>query len=104
MQSFAVMGKSARWVAVAAVTGALAAAGAARAQAGGSLAAKENFLSAAQFGFGGYSVGGLSVQVYSMPIELTIDDIVGTWDLRIGLGYDRGKDFEAIHVVFGFPF
>ena len=98
------MGKSARWVAVAAVTGTLAAAGAAGAQDDGSLDAQVNYVYAAQFGFGGYSVGGLSVQVYSMPIELTIDDIVGTWDLRIGLGYDRGKDFEAIHVVFGFPF
>ena len=24
--------------------------------------------------------------------------------MRIGAGYDRGKEFEAIHVVFGFPF
>ena len=55
------------------------------------LDAEVNYVYAAQFGFGGYSIGGLSVQVYSLPIEFTVPDLVMDWDLRIGLPIIYGR-------------
>lgn len=43
-----------------------------------------NYVYAAQLGFGTYSVGGLSVNVYSLPLEYTVRDVLLDWRLRIG--------------------
>jgi hypothetical protein len=58
---------------------------------GPQLDAEVNYVYAAQFGFGGYSIGGLSVQVFSIPIEFTVPDLVMDWDLRIGLPIIYGR-------------
>ena len=50
-----------------------------------------NYVYAAQFGFGGYRIGGLSVQVFSIPIEFTLPDLVLDWDLRTGLPILYGR-------------
>lgn len=42
-----------------------------------------NYVYATQFGFGGYEVGGLRVGVYSLPLGLTFDDVLGDWDLQV---------------------
>lgn len=65
--------------------------GAARAQSAPRIDAEVNYVYAAQFGFGGYNIGGLSVQVYSIPIEFTLPDLVLDWDLRIGLPVLYGR-------------
>lgn len=43
-----------------------------------------NYVYAAQLGFGTYRVGGLDVNVYSLPLEYTLRDVVLSWRLRIG--------------------
>jgi hypothetical protein len=43
-----------------------------------------NYVYAAQLGFGTYSVGGLSVNVYSLPLEYTLRDVLFDWRLKIG--------------------
>jgi hypothetical protein len=43
-----------------------------------------NYVYAAQLGFGTYHVGGLSVNVYSLPLEYTVRDVLLDWRLRIG--------------------
>ncbi|MBM4269959.1 MAG: hypothetical protein FJ144_25710 [Deltaproteobacteria bacterium] len=52
-----------------------------------------NYVYATQFGFGGYSIGGLDVSVFSLPLEFTFDDVIGPCDVRLGLpviyGYYR---------------
>jgi len=44
-----------------------------------------NYVYAAQLGFGSYNVGGLSVSVYSLPLEYTLRDVLLDWRLKIGL-------------------
>lgn len=51
-----------------------------------------NYVYATQFGFGGYKVGGLRTDVYSLPIGFAIDDVIAeTWDLQIGLPITYGR-------------
>jgi len=87
MQSFRVMWKSVPIC----LAFALCIAAGAGAQEEPRLAADVNYVYAAQFGFGGYSIGGLSVQVFSLPIEFTLPDLVLDWDLRIGLPILYGR-------------
>jgi hypothetical protein len=42
-----------------------------------------NYVYAAQLGFGTYHVGGLSVNVYSLPLEYTLRDVLLDWRLKI---------------------
>lgn len=42
-----------------------------------------NYVYAAQLGFGTYRVGGLSVDVYSLPLEYTLRDVLLDWRLKI---------------------
>src|SRR4051812_45147836 len=44
-----------------------------------------NYVYAAQLGFGSYHVGGLSVSVYSLPVEYTLRDVLLDWRLKVGL-------------------
>lgn len=65
--------------------------------------ARVNYVYAAQFGFGGYSIGGLSVQVYSLPIGFDVPDVVLDWDLQIGLPvlygrYELSGETEGLRV------
>lgn len=50
-----------------------------------------NYVYATQFGFGGYKVGGLNTNVYSLPIAFGIDDVIESWDLQIGLPVTYGN-------------
>lgn len=85
---------------------------AASAQEGPIIDVRVNYVYAAQFGFGGYSVGGLSAQVYSLPIAFTIEHLVLDWDLRVGLpvlygrydidGEDRGARVRGSSQSIGF--
>ena len=52
-----------------------------------------NYVYAAQLGFGGYRVGGLSVNVYSLPIEFTLRDVLLDWRLKVALPVLYG-DYE----------
>jgi hypothetical protein len=74
-------------------TALVAAAGAStsRAQEIGPVDAKVNYVYATQFGFGGYKVGGLRSDVYSIPIGFTIDDVLGDWDLEVGIPITYGR-------------
>jgi hypothetical protein len=63
----------------------------ARAQEVGPVDAKVNYVYATQFGFGGYKVGGLRTDVYSLPIGFTIDDVLGDWDLEVGIPVTYGR-------------
>lgn len=49
-----------------------------------------NYVYAAQLGFGGYRVGGLSVNVYSLPIAFTLNDVLADWNLKIGVPIQYG--------------
>ena len=49
-----------------------------------------NYVYAAQLGFGGYSIGGLNVHLYSIPLGFRIDDVLDDWDLRIDLPLQYG--------------
>lgn len=42
-----------------------------------------NFIYAFQLGFGSYNVGGLDVQVYSLPISYTFNDFLGNEKLKL---------------------
>ena len=44
-----------------------------------------NFIYAFQLGFGSYNVGGLSVDVYSLPISYTFNDFLGSEKLKLVL-------------------
>jgi hypothetical protein len=50
-----------------------------------------NYVYAAQFGFGGYEIGGLRVGVYSLPIGFTLDDVLADWDLQIDAPVTYGR-------------
>jgi hypothetical protein len=50
-----------------------------------------NYVYAAQFGFGGYEIGGLRVGVYSLPIGFTLDDVLADWDLQIDVPVTYGR-------------
>lgn len=52
-----------------------------------------NYVYAAQLGFGTYSVGGLDVNVYSVPIEFSLGEVLLDWRLRIALPVLYG-DFD----------
>jgi len=55
--------------------------------------ASVNYVYAAQLGFGGYRVGGLSVNVYSLPIQYTLNDVFLDWRLKIAFPILYG-DYE----------
>lgn len=44
-----------------------------------------NYVYAAQFGFGSYEVGDLTVSVYTLPLAYTFKDLYRDWDLTVGL-------------------
>lgn len=44
-----------------------------------------NYVYAAQLGFGTYHVGGLSVNVYSLPLAYTLTDVLLDWRLKVEL-------------------
>ena len=56
-----------------------------------------NYVYAAQLGFGGYSIGGLDVAVYTLPLAYTFSDLFGPgYDLRIRLPVQYGNyQFQA---------
>jgi hypothetical protein len=56
-----------------------------------SLDVRVNYVYAAQFGFGAYAVGGLDVNVYSLPIPYTVEHIYRDWDLRIRVPIIYGR-------------
>ncbi len=91
MQPLRTMWKSTRIVVAAVLWSVCGAAGVAGGQEELKLDADVNYVYAAQFGFGGYSIGGLSVQVFSLPLEFTLEDLVMDWDLRIGLPILYGR-------------
>ena len=62
----------------------------AAAQENDEVQARINYVYATQFGFGGYKVGGLNANVYQLPIAFTVDDVIGSWDLEIGLPITYG--------------
>jgi hypothetical protein len=83
-----------------AATGFAVVAQAAQAQEVGPFDAKVNYVYATQFGFGGYKVGGLRSDVYSIPIGFTIDDVLMDWDLDVGIPitYGRFRFSDAVPV------
>jgi hypothetical protein len=50
-----------------------------------------NYVYATQFGFGGYEVGGLRVGVYTLPLGLTFDDVLASWDLELDVSVTYGR-------------
>jgi hypothetical protein len=74
-----------------AATGLAAVAQTAAAQEVAQFDAKVNYVYATQFGFGGYKVGGLRTDVYSLPIGFTIDDVLMDWDLAVGIPITYGR-------------
>ena len=42
-----------------------------------------NYVYAAQLGFGTYRVGGLNVNVYSLPLQYTLHDVLLDWRLKV---------------------
>lgn len=50
-----------------------------------------NYVYATQFGFGGYRVGGLRTDVYSLPIAFTLENVLRSWDLQIALPISYGR-------------
>ena len=70
------------------------------AQEFGRVEARVNYVYATQFGFGGYDIGGLSVDVYSLPIGFTLDDVLGDWDLQVDIPVTYGSfRFRSIIVA-----
>lgn len=59
--------------------------GTARAQDPPGFDVSVNYVYAAQLGFGGYRVGGLDVNVYSLPIEFSLGDVLLDWRLKVAL-------------------
>lgn len=53
-------------------------------QSGKDVQISVNYVYAAQLGFGTYSVGGLTANVYSLPLEYTLRDVLADWRLKIG--------------------
>ena len=55
-----------------------------------------NYVYAAQFGLGSYEVGGLQVDVYTLPIPYTWRDVYRDWDLHLRVPIVYGSyDFAA---------
>jgi len=55
-----------------------------------------NYVYAAQLGFGGYRVGGLDVNVYSLPIEYSLGEVLLDWRLKVALPVLYGDyDFKS---------
>ena len=55
-----------------------------------------NYVYAAQLGFGGYRVGGLDVNVYSIPVELSLGEVLLDWRLKVALPVLYGDyDFKG---------
>ncbi|MEW6271280.1 MAG: hypothetical protein AB1689_18520 [Thermodesulfobacteriota bacterium] len=98
---------AARWIV--ALVAACAAAAAPRAAAAQpdpdpELDVSVNYVYAAQLGFGGYRVGGLSVNVFSLPIEHTLRDVFLDWRLRISFPVLFGDyDFKGTVEYQGVP-
>ena len=43
-----------------------------------------NYVYAAELGFGGYSLNGLTAQIYTLPLDYTLHDVLQNgWTLRI---------------------
>jgi hypothetical protein len=84
--------------AVLAAAALLAAASAARAQTDsnddGDVDFAVNYVYAAQLGFGGYSVGGLNVHLYSLPIGFTLQDVLADWNLHLSFPVQYG-DYDV---------
>lgn len=58
-----------------------------------------NYVYAAQLGFGGYRVGGLSVNVFSLPLQYVLHDVLFDWRLRIHFPIQYGDyDFKGTFV------
>ena len=78
-----------RWIGLALTTAlVLGLAPAAHAQAeqpGRQIDVAVNYVYAAQLGFGTYRVGGLNVNVYSLPLQYTLHDVLLDWRLKVEL-------------------
>lgn len=74
-----------RWIVAAVVVALLALPSLARAQdqPGKQIDVSVNYVYAAQLGFGTYRVGGLNVNVYSLPLAYTLRDVLLDWRLKI---------------------
>ena len=76
-----------RWIGLALTTAlVLGLAPAAHAQAeqpGRQIDVAVNYVYAAQLGFGTYRVGGLNVNVYSLPLQYTLHDVLLDWRLKV---------------------
>lgn len=68
---------------VAALLAAVGLASGALAQHGPNLNVQVNYVYATQFGFGAYNIGGLRVNVYSLPLSYTFKDVWRDWDLTL---------------------
>ncbi|MBY0280489.1 hypothetical protein K2Z84_34575 [Candidatus Binatia bacterium] len=62
-----------------------------------------NYVYAAQLGFGTYHVGGLSVNVYSLPLAYTLSDVLLDWRLKVefpilygGYSFRRSVEVEEL--------
>jgi hypothetical protein len=53
--------------------------------------AKVNYVYASQFGLGQYSIGGLDVGVYSLPLKFQFEDVLGDSDLRVDVPITYGS-------------
>jgi hypothetical protein len=49
-----------------------------------------NYVYAAQLGFGGYRLDGLTANVYSLPLAFTLRNFVNGWQLKLGLPIQYG--------------
>ena len=78
-----------RWIglalAAALVVGLAPAAHAQAEQPGRQIDVAVNYVYAAQLGFGTYRVGGLNVNVYSLPLQYTLHDVLLDWRLKVEL-------------------
>lgn len=76
-----------RWIglalAAALVVGLAPAAHAQAEQPGRQIDVAVNYVYAAQLGFGTYRVGGLNVNVYSLPLQYTLHDVLLDWRLKV---------------------
>lgn len=58
--------------------------------------AKVNYVYASQFGFGTYSIGGLTVGIYSLPFQWTFERVLGDANLRLRVPLTYGRyDFDG---------
>lgn len=67
------------------------------AQDGENLDVRVNYVYAAQFGFGAYEVGGLRVNVYSLPIPYTWEHVYRDWDLHLRVPIVYGHYHFSTH-------